>query len=223
MFTWHYYTTILISTLWATDTYDIINHCFLKNLQVAISVLACTPSLVQTTSRECLQSFLAHWRSRLAVGSGSVWTHMRTVPETPGSEILSLLRRSAMTTSQWWGYLAHLLLDTWCWKWHTTDQWEGLGLCGEPGHRWTQILSWKQAGRRDHWWAGEWWTTGRCCQLGYWNLHMTSGGHDKFQFWLRSIRTLDCNSWKKNVNNGNDCTCCHCTIEYCRDFLLQLY
>ena len=62
---------------------------------------------------------------------------------------------------------------------------------------------------------------GRCCQLGYWSLHMNFGGYDKFQFWLPSIKlwTLDWNSWKKNDNCGNDCMCCHCTNEYCHDLI----
>ena len=77
-------------------------------------VLACTPPPGLTTSRVCLQSLLVHWQSHLSVGSGSVWTHMRTVPGTPGSETPSLPHRSTTTSSQWCINLAHLLLGTWC-------------------------------------------------------------------------------------------------------------
>ena len=73
---------------------------------------ACTPPPGPSTSRESPQSFLAHSLSHLAVGSGSVWTHMRTVPRTPGVETPSLPHRSAMTSSQRYKNLAHLLLGT---------------------------------------------------------------------------------------------------------------
>ena len=47
-----------------------------------------------------LLSLLAHWLSRLAVGSGSAWTRMRSAPRTPGSETPSLPHRSATTSFQ---------------------------------------------------------------------------------------------------------------------------
>ena len=91
--------------------------CRLGNSRRMPFVLACTSPPGLTTSRGCLRSLLVHWRSHLAVGSGSVWTHMRTAPGTPGSETPWLPHRSATTSSQWWGCLAHLLLGTWCWRW----------------------------------------------------------------------------------------------------------
>ena len=130
-------------------------------------VLAYTSPPGLTTSRVCLRSLLVHWLSHLAVGSCSVWTHMRTALRTQRLETPSLLHRSATISSQWRTNPVSLLLGTWCWRWHTTDQWAAPGWCGEPGHRWTQILSWRQAGWRDLWGAEGWWTTGRCCQYGH--------------------------------------------------------
>ena len=98
-------------------------YCIFYVFDRILFVLAWTPPPGLTISHVCLQSLLVHWLSHLAVGSGSVWTHMRTAPGTPGSETPSLPHRSAMNTFQWWGCLAHLLLGTWCWRLHTTASW----------------------------------------------------------------------------------------------------
>ena len=88
------------------------HYCKLESFCKMLFVLECTPPPGLTTSRVCFLSLLAHWLSHLAVGSGSVWTHMRIAPETQGLETPSLPHRSATTSFQWWGCLAHLLLGT---------------------------------------------------------------------------------------------------------------
>ena len=123
----HYIMSIELASITKSSFMMVRWSCIHWNFGRRLFVLACTPPPGLATSRVCLRSLLVYWLSRLAVGSGSVWTHMRTAPGTPGSGSPLLPHRSATTSSQWWGYLAHLLLGTWCWRWHTTDQWAAPG------------------------------------------------------------------------------------------------
>ena len=115
--------------VWVYNSSTATCYCIFYVFDRTLFVLAWTPPPGLATSHVCLQSLLVYWLSHLAVGSGSVWTHMRTAPGTPGSETPSLPHRSAMNTFQWWGCLAHLLLGTWFWRLHTTaslcDTWSG--------------------------------------------------------------------------------------------------
>ena len=88
-------------------------YCIFYVFDRTLFVLAWTPPPGLTTSHVCLQSLLVHWLSHLAVGSSSVWTHMRTAPGTPcrirnpftpsqiSHEHLSVMRLSSTPTTRY--------------------------------------------------------------------------------------------------------------------------
>ena len=93
--------------------------------------------------------------------------------------------------------------------------WEGLGT-----DKLQYCHAWIQAGRRDHWGAGEWWTTGQQVGVVNWASENLCS-YDKSSSDCQAHRhCMDWKRLKKDENYWNDCMCCHCTNEYFRDFLL---
>ena len=122
-----YVNKMCMCLLHCSDVY-MVSLCCDRNYSFGrtLFVLAHTPPPGSFASCKSLWSFPAHRLSHLAVCSSSVshghtWelgtrdTRIRN-PFTP-SQII------ATASFQWHKNPAHLLLGTWYWRWHTTDQW----------------------------------------------------------------------------------------------------